>query len=102
MSLRSLQLDRQEAELREEKRKRQAAEAEAALWEQGSMARAVRSQLLLSEVLAERETQIAERAYVAGIAAAQDGQYLAQLHETMEVSFFLSNSPCQRCRSCLQ
>ena len=49
------------------------------------MARAVRSQLLLSDVLAEREAQLAERAYLAGIAEAQEGQFLAQLHERVQV-----------------
>ena len=91
-----MQLDRREAELRAERQQKLAAQAQAALWEQSSMARAVRSQLLLSDVLAERETQIEERAYVAGIAAAQDGQYLVQLREQTQVLFgqFIKSRTC--------
>lgn len=87
------QLDRREAELRAEQHRQRAEQAQAALWEQGGIARAVRSQLLLSEVLAEREAQMAERAYLAGIAEAQEGQYLAQLQERLQVVTAAKNMP---------
>lgn len=85
LTSRMVQLDRREAELRAEQQRKNAAQAQAALWDQSGISRAVRSQLLLSDVLAERETQIAERTYIAGVAEAQEGQFLAQLQEQLQV-----------------
>ncbi|KAK9790741.1 hypothetical protein WJX73_007368 [Symbiochloris irregularis] len=78
------ELDRREAELRDEQRRHLAEQAQTALWEQSALARAVRSQLLLSEVMAERQTQIAEQEYLRAVAQAQEGQYLAQLHGQLQ------------------
>lgn len=80
-----LQLDRQEALLREEQRAALAAKAQAAIWQQTDVARAVRAQLLLSEVMSEREQQVAERQHVRILEQLQENRHYANLLSQVEV-----------------
>ncbi len=55
-----MQVDRQEALFREEERRRIVGEAKQKLWEQTEDVRKLRAAMFLSNVLAERQTQIQE------------------------------------------
>ena len=85
-TVRAVQLDRQEAQLREQQRAAQAAKAQAAIWQQTDVARAVRAQLLLSEVMAERALQLAEAQHMRQLQLRQDEHHFRNLLASAEAS----------------